>query len=133
MEQRRQHWRYRIGFHAEPLAAKPTDANGKARRDTVNQANTTDAYPATAARWTRSANRRVLVGMLKPLSPSGLIFPTTTEENAMKTAYAVKWHYSDETPKQATETIVWALDVADAQQRFETDNRIEMVVSVQPT
>ena len=51
----------------------------------------------------------------------------------MRTAYAVKWHYADETPRQATETIVWALDVADAQQRFETDNRIEMVVSVQPT
>ena len=71
--------------------------------------------------------------MLKPLSPGGLIFPTTTEEDAMKTAYAVKWHYADETTRQATETIVWALDVADAQKRFETDNRIEMVVSVQPT
>jgi len=51
----------------------------------------------------------------------------------MKTAYAVKWHYNDEAPKQASETIVWALDVADAQKRFETDNRIEMVVSVRPT
>lgn len=51
----------------------------------------------------------------------------------MRTAYAVKWHYADETPREATETIVWALDVADAQKRFETDNRIEMVVSIQPT
>ena len=65
--------------------------------------------------------------------PGRLNFPTTTEEDAMKTAYAVKWHYSDETPKQATETIVWALDVADAEKRFETNNRIETIVSVRPT
>ena len=51
----------------------------------------------------------------------------------MKTAYAVKWHYADETPKQASETIVWALDVADAEKRFETNNRIETIVSVRPT
>ena len=103
-----------------------------AGRDTVIQSKHHRNQPATAApleaqrqppgRWGCSSR-----------SPGGLIFPTPTEEDAMKTAYAVKWHYADETPRQATETIVWALDVADAQQRFETDNRIEMVVSVQPT
>ena len=70
--------------------------------------------------------------MLKRLS-GPFDFPHPTKEDAMKAAFAVKWHYADEAPKQASETIVWALDVADAQKRFETDNRIEMVVSVQPT
>ena len=99
-------------------------------RSTKQHTTATNRQPPL--RWKRSANRRSRWGCSSG-SPGRLIFPTTTEEDAMRTAYAVKWHYADETPRQATETIVWALDVADAQKRFETDNRIEMVVSVQPT
>ena len=51
----------------------------------------------------------------------------------MKTAYAVKWHYADETPRLATQTIVWAIDVADAKRRFEADNRLEIIEQIKET
>ena len=51
----------------------------------------------------------------------------------MQTAFAVDWRYHDEAPKQTTQTIVWAIDVADAKRRFEADNRLEIVEQIKET
>ena len=45
----------------------------------------------------------------------------------MKIAHAIDWRYRDEAPTKTTQTIVWAIDVADARRRFETDNRLEII------
>ena len=49
----------------------------------------------------------------------------------MKTAFAIDWRYSDE--RKTTQTIVWAIDVADARRRFETDNKIEVIEQIKET
>ena len=51
----------------------------------------------------------------------------------MKTAYAIDWRYHDEAPSQTTQTIIWAVDVADARRRFEADNRLEIVEQIKET
>ena len=51
----------------------------------------------------------------------------------MKTAYAIDWRYRDDAPSQTTQTIVWAIDVADARRRFETDNRLEIIEQIKET
>ena len=51
----------------------------------------------------------------------------------MKTAFAVDWRYHDEAPKQTTQTIVWAIDVADAKRRFEAANRLEIDEQIKET